>query len=92
MIFDLYISWSDDNKYANKKIDDCCMLWNVIADDRSETSVSRKANGGFGLIPFCLVDNGEVKSEEFMSSSSKKAREACVCYTLPNQSATKLFL
>ncbi|KAK1410481.1 hypothetical protein QVD17_37018 [Tagetes erecta] len=60
--------------------------------DRSETSVSRKAKGGFGLIPFCLVDNGEVESEALVHCSLAKAREACVCYTLPNQTATKLFL
>ncbi|KAI3794282.1 hypothetical protein L1987_36911 [Smallanthus sonchifolius] len=65
------------------------------SDDQSETSVkriSRKANLGFSLIPFHLVDNSQLKHEELMPSSLPKAREACVCYTLPNQSATKLFL
>ncbi|XP_076914617.1 calmodulin-lysine N-methyltransferase-like [Bidens hawaiensis] len=64
-------------------------------DDQSETSVksvSRKANRGFGLIPFQLVDNNQVKAEELVPASLPKAREACVCYTLPNQSATKLYL
>ncbi|MFS8010394.1 putative calmodulin-lysine N-methyltransferase [Helianthus anomalus] len=63
------------------------------ADDPSETSgVSRRANLGFGLIPFQLVDNDQLKSEELKHSSFSKGREACVCYTVPNQSATKLFL
>ncbi|XP_076896007.1 calmodulin-lysine N-methyltransferase-like [Bidens hawaiensis] len=64
-------------------------------DDQSETSVktiSRKANRGFGLIPFQLVDNDRVKAEELVPASLSKAREARVCYTLPNQSATKLYL
>ncbi|XP_076919555.1 calmodulin-lysine N-methyltransferase-like [Bidens hawaiensis] len=52
------------------------------SDDQSETSISRKANRGFSLIPFHLVE------EELVP----KAPEARVCYTLPNQTATKLYL
>ncbi|KAD7479206.1 hypothetical protein E3N88_02342 [Mikania micrantha] len=65
------------------------------SDEHSKTSVksiSRKANQGFGLIPFHLVDDGQLKLEGLTYSSLQKAKEACVCYTLPNQSTTKLFL
>lgn len=59
------------------------------SDEPSQTSISRKANRGFGLIPFHLVDKGDLEHEELTPSSLPKAKEACVCYTLPD---TKLFI
>lgn len=65
------------------------------SDEQSEKnikSISRKANQGFGLIPFRLVNNAQLEHKEAISSSLPKATEACVCYTLPNHSATEIFL
>ncbi|KAI7756780.1 hypothetical protein M8C21_014451 [Ambrosia artemisiifolia] len=62
------------------------------SNDPSVKNISRRANGGFGLIPFHLMDNDQLKAEELMSCELIKANQACVCYTLPNPSATKLFL
>ncbi|KVI08774.1 Nicotinamide N-methyltransferase-like protein [Cynara cardunculus var. scolymus] len=65
------------------------------SDEQSETgikSISRKANQGFSLIPFHLVDNGQPELEQVKPTSLLKPREACVCYTLPNHNATPLFL
>ncbi|KAJ9541034.1 hypothetical protein OSB04_027540 [Centaurea solstitialis] len=63
-----------------------CDLEIWCADAQSEIGIkriSRKANQGFSLIPFCLLDN---------CHPQLKPTEACVCYTLPNHTATKLFL
>ncbi|PWA67961.1 S-adenosyl-L-methionine-dependent methyltransferases superfamily protein [Artemisia annua] len=57
------------------------------ADEQSQTSISRKANRSFGLIPFRVVD--QLENEELTLA---KAKEACVCYTLPDTNHTKLFI
>ncbi|KAL4577713.1 hypothetical protein LXL04_013824 [Taraxacum kok-saghyz] len=64
-------------------------------DEQSEKgirNISRKANQGFSLIPFRLVDKPKLEHKEVIPTSSPNATEACVCYTLPNHSATELFL
>ncbi|KAL4582764.1 hypothetical protein LXL04_007323 [Taraxacum kok-saghyz] len=55
-------------------------------DEQSEKgirSISRKAN---------RVDKPKLEHKEVISTSSPKSTEACVCYTLPNHSATELLL
>ncbi|CAI9272281.1 unnamed protein product [Lactuca saligna] len=67
----------------------------TASDEQSEKgikSITRKANQGFSLIPFRLVDNTKLEHKEVISPSLPKAKEACVCYTLPNHNATELFL
>lgn len=74
--------------------------------ERCMNTISRKANRGFSLIPYQLVeDNSQIHLEGFMPCSSSSSslsntntntntntKEACLCYTMPNHTSTKLFL
>lgn len=54
--------------------------------------VSRKANRGFNLIPYNLMDDHQLEGNTPNRSSFVSSREACFCYTLPIPNFPKLFL
>lgn len=61
-----------------------------LADDQSRIGInriSRKTSHGFNLIPHHLMDGHD---EHF--SGSDRSRDARICYTLPVESASKLYL
>uniref|UniRef100_A0A5B7BWE7 Calmodulin-lysine N-methyltransferase n=1 Tax=Davidia involucrata TaxID=16924 RepID=A0A5B7BWE7_DAVIN len=56
--------------------------------------ISRKTTQGFNLIPCHLVEDHLKEHSVSLSKTnhSDGSKDACVCYTLPNDSALKLYL
>ncbi|CAK9157002.1 unnamed protein product [Ilex paraguariensis] len=67
-------------------------------DEQSEMSIrriSRKTNHGFNLIPYHLVEShNEENSDSFSKANhlGSSSRDIRICYTLPIDSAPKIFL
>lgn len=59
-------------------------------ESASISRISRKAKCGFNMIPFRPVESHSMELES--SSVPDNSRDVCICYTLPTQSADKLFL